>query len=94
MTDMITDAMARRIAMDWHGGQISALYSFGSTGGIRDLGALRGEISRELQTLDVGKERRPLLALDKYVREAGERPPIPGWSGLWDCTTRVTVDMC
>jgi hypothetical protein len=28
--------------------------------------------------------RRELLALDKYVRTAGERPTQTGWSCLWD----------
>lgn len=32
---LISSGEARRIAMEWHGGQTSALYSFGSTGRIR-----------------------------------------------------------
>ena len=90
---IINDGQARRIAMEWHGGQSSPLYSFGSCGAIDDLDRLRNEISRDLQTLDVGAERRELLALDKYVRNAGQRERVPGWSGLWDETT-VELEDC
>ena len=83
VTAVITDGQARRIASDWHGGISSALYSLASSGAI-DLHRVRGEISRELWQLDVGEVRRELLALDKYVRTAGERPTQAGWSRLWD----------
>ncbi|GAA1029199.1 hypothetical protein GCM10009565_59170 [Amycolatopsis albidoflavus] len=89
-TVMITDGQARRIASDWHGGMSSALYSLASSGAI-DLDRLRDEISRELRQLDVGEVRRELLALDKYVRTAGARPPRAGWSRLWD-DSPVTVN--
>lgn len=83
---MINDGQARRIAMVWHGGQWSNLYSFGSSGAIVDLEMLRREITAELVTLPVGIERRELLALDKYVRTVGNRGAMPGWSDLWDDT--------
>ena len=87
---MISDGQARRIASEWHGGMSSALYSFASSGAV-DLGRVRDEISRELWQLDVGAARRELLALDKYVRIAGQRPARDGWSRLWD-DSPVTVD--
>jgi hypothetical protein len=90
---VINDGQARRIAMEWHGGQSSALYSFGSCGAVIDLERLRNEISRDLQQLDVGIERRELLALDKYVRNAGRRPEVPGWSRLWD-DSAVELNHC
>jgi hypothetical protein len=90
---MINDGQARRIAMEWHGGQWTALYSFGSSGAIVDLEALRREITAELVTLPVGIERRELLALDKYVRTAGNRPSMPGWSKLWD-NTKTRLEDC
>ncbi|SEP50638.1 hypothetical protein SAMN04489732_114225 [Amycolatopsis saalfeldensis] len=80
---MISDGQARRIASDWHGGMSSALYSLASSGAI-DLDHARDEISRELQSLDVGEVRRELLALDKYVRTAGERTAVAEWFRLWD----------
>jgi len=90
---MINDGQARRIAMSWHGGQWSNLYSFGSSGAIIDLETLRNEISQEVQTLPIGIERRELLALDKYVRTAGNRPVMPDWSKLWD-ETPVRLENC
>ena len=90
VTVMINDGQARRIASDWHGGMSSALYSLASSGAI-ELDRVRDEISRELWKLDVGKVRRELLALDKYVRTTGARPTQAGWFRLWDDST-VTVD--
>jgi hypothetical protein len=87
---VISDGQARRIASDWHGGMSSALYSLASSGAIA-LGRVRDEISRELRQLDVGEVRRELLALDKYVRTAGERPTQTGWSRLWD-SSPVSID--
>ncbi|TCO49652.1 hypothetical protein EV192_11417 [Actinocrispum wychmicini] len=83
VTVMITDGQARRIASGWHGGMSSALYSLASSGAI-DLDRVRDEISRELWRLDVGQVRRELLALDKYVRTAGERTAVAEWFRLWD----------
>ncbi|MDX8143291.1 hypothetical protein SK854_14275 [Lentzea sp. BCCO 10_0061] len=80
---MISDGQARRIASDWHGGMSSALYSLASSGAV-DLDRARDEISRELQNLDVGEIRRELLALDKYVRTAGERTAVAEWFRFWD----------
>lgn len=90
VTVMVTDGQARRIASGWHGGMSSALYSLASSGVI-DLDRVRDEISRELWQLDVGKVRRELLALDKYVRTAGARSAQAGWSRWWD-DSPVTVD--
>ncbi|SDM98584.1 hypothetical protein SAMN04488074_1312 [Lentzea albidocapillata subsp. violacea] len=80
---MISDGLARRIASDWHGGMSSALYSLASSGAV-DLDRARDEISCELQSLDAGEIRRELLALDKYVRTAGERTAVAEWFRLWD----------
>lgn len=80
---LIGDGQARRVASEWHGGMSSALYSLASSGAV-DLGRVRDEISRELLKLDVGKVRRELLALDKYVRTAGERTAVAEWFRLWD----------
>lgn len=90
VTVTITDGQARRIASEWHGGMSSALCSLASSGAI-DLDRVRDEISRKLWQLDVGEVRRELLALDKYVRTAGERSTQTGWSRLWD-DSPVSVD--
>lgn len=87
---VIGDGQARRIASDWHGGMSSALHSLASSGAIA-LDRVRDEISRELWQLDVAEVRRELLALDKYVRTAGERPTQTGWSRLWD-NSPVSID--
>lgn len=93
MRPVITDAQARTVAADWHGGQSSPLYALASSGAIPDVDAVRGEISADLSTVDVGTERRPLLALDTYVREHGQRGPVSGWAALWD-STPPTLDQC
>jgi DNA-binding PadR family transcriptional regulator len=80
---MISDGQARRIASEWHGGMSSALYALTSCGAI-DLDRARDEITRELLKLEVGEVRRELLALDKYVRTAGERTAVAEWFRLWD----------
>jgi hypothetical protein len=90
--DMITDSQARRIAAEWHGGQASALYALASSGAV-DADAVRNEISRDIVTLEVGVARRDLLALDTYVRHAGERGRQEGWARLWD-ETPVRVSQC
>lgn len=90
VTVMISDGQARRIASDWHSGMSSALYSLVSSGAI-NLDRVRDEISRSLCQLDVGEVRRELLALDKYVRTAGERPAQRRWPHFWD-NSPVSVD--
>lgn len=84
--NMITDAQARSIAAAWHGGQTSPLCALATSGAIVDVDDVQREISRDLETLDIGRVRRPLLALDIYVREHGQRGPVSGWSDLWDDT--------
>lgn len=87
---LITDGQARRIAADWHVGMSSALYALASSGAV-ELDRLRNEISQELWKLELGPDRRELLALDKYVRTVGERIALPGWPDLWD-ETPVILD--
>ena len=82
---VITDAQARKIASDWHGGQWSALYSLASAGYV-DRDRVRAEIAAAVQALDVGEVRRDLLALDKYVTQRADTGPVPGWHELWDPT--------
>jgi hypothetical protein len=89
---LISDAQARSIASAYHGGQFSALYSLSSTGAI-DVERVTSEVSTAVQELEPGPDRRPLLALDKYVRTHGTRGPVPGWSKLWD-DDEPTADQC
>lgn len=88
---VINDGQARVIASDWHGGQGSSMYSLTSCGAIDD--RLHDEIEQAIREASIGQRRLSLLALDRYVRQAGERGPISGWSGLWD-DTPVTVEQC
>lgn len=81
----ITDGRARRIAADWYGGQGSALWSFATTGEIRDLDELTDDIYWQLQQVRLpDSDDRELRELLRYVETAGPRPPPPGWSRLWD----------
>jgi len=91
--NVISDAQARTIAADWHGGQASALYSLASSGAITDPAGTKFEISRDVRSLDTGRARRPLLALYKYVEHHGERGPVEGWAQLWDAT-EPTLEEC
>jgi hypothetical protein len=81
---IVTDAAARVIAMDWHGGQGSALYSFGSCGAIDDPGRLQAEIRQELLGRGSGDPAiLPLESLLTYVATTGVRGAVTGWSKLW-----------
>ena len=92
---VITDGAARSIAAGWQslGAHGIRFASLASTGTISDVAALRNDISRELQNLETGIERRELLALDKYVRTVGERGAVAGWVKLWD-DTPVSLGDC
>lgn len=94
MTARITDGQARRIASDWHGGQWSPLYMLASTGATKDsryrLSDVVVAIQRELLPERLAESERlfpgagrDLRALLAYVRAAGARGPVPGWSDLW-----------
>lgn len=72
-----TDGEARVVAAQWHGGQLSALYSLASCGAIRDDCA--DEIAFEFYQTGA----RELLALLAYVNQAGERGPVRDWSTIW-----------
>jgi hypothetical protein len=81
--DVISDACARMIASQWHGGQFSALYALASSGAIEAV-----DVSRELQGVQAVTQRpashtAELNALAAYVRHHGARGPVPGWSSLW-----------
>jgi hypothetical protein len=78
MNRLLSDAQARRIAAQWHGGQTSALCSLATTGHL-DRDQLRTEIAGELRCLEQNPDyyeepdylRTELRALDKY---AAQRP--------------------
>lgn len=79
---VITNLEARVIASQWHGGQMSALYSFASCGAIRD--DLSDECRYTFHTSysDASDSPRELLALRDYVNFYGLRGPVEGWSQL------------
>lgn len=81
----ISDAAARMIASQLHGGQASALYSFASTGYI-DIERLPGELMACYREVDL--EANPELegmisALGTYVIDRPHRGAVEGWSKLW-----------
>jgi hypothetical protein len=80
---VISDACARVIASQWHGGQRSSLYSLSSCGAIDDRAL--SEIDQELgDREESGPEvKRPLIALRAYVLIKGQRGRQEGWSALW-----------
>lgn len=74
----IPDSTARRIAMQWHGGQASALYSLGSCGAI-DLSALVQELGVVYVKARDEHDQLALNELARYVEARGERDELPGW---------------
>lgn len=80
----ITDACARVIASWWHNGQASLGYAFTSTGAIPDDPS---DLWRELCAADYQRmapqDKRAADALGTYLRAAGPRGPVDGWSTLW-----------
>lgn len=81
----LPDSAARRIAMQWHSGDASALYSFGSCGHINEKRLLRElhRTRREARSLeDVAQsstEFHRLNLLTHYVVTHGDRRSVPNW---------------
>jgi hypothetical protein len=85
MSHPMSDTHARVTAMAWHGGQGSALYSFGSSGAIpADRDGLFMEIARAGREADSRASIDALTALDRYIESTPPREPQDGWAGLWD----------
>jgi hypothetical protein len=85
---IIADSTARRIALQWHGGQTSALYSFGSCGAI-DYEAVEPEVQSCLRDCDPSTDEgladwAALQFLSGYLAVKGDRDAIPGWHRLTD----------
>ena len=84
---MITDAEAKRIASEWHGGGGTALYALASTGAIdtaRWDHRLEFDIISECRrVVRSGKteDAKELYSLWEYVAVNGPRGPVDGWSG-------------
>lgn len=74
----IDDATARRIAMLYHRGQGSELYSFGSSGKIDRL-RLTPEMLITFTEYEDADSRLMMNALGRYVAEHGNRPRQKGW---------------
>lgn len=86
MEVVMTDATARVIASQLHGGQASDLYTFASTGYIRD--TLMREIehlAQEFDEYDPSQRRIAHLAayLAQRISQPRGRQPVKGWSELW-----------
>lgn len=97
----ISDAQARTIASQWHGGQASGLYSFTSTGVVDRVvvAEVVAELSAALEAaalddtnIELQDNARDLRALAKYVISVGRRTtPVPGWSKLHDSTAPTSA---
>lgn len=80
----IGDTAARLIAMGFHGGQSSALYSLGSSGAV-DYDRLSHEIWTDYNAEDVTDDaRRKLDHLSTYAIEHQGRGRVEGWFALTD----------
>lgn len=66
---MIRKPTARLIASEWHGGQWTNLYSFASTGTVRDTKGLVSEI-RDCMPYANATERKRLQMLADFVLSA------------------------
>lgn len=66
---MIRKPTARLIASEWHGGQWTNLYSFASTGTVRDMQGLISEI-RDCMRYANATERKRLHMLTRFVLRA------------------------
>lgn len=80
---IISDAAARMIAAQWHGGQSSALYSFVSTGAV-DREELTRELDSNLNDENTNDDGRAwLLTLKAYLEARTDVGPVKGWHKLW-----------
>jgi hypothetical protein len=85
MSNIISDRTARRVASEWHSGQVSALLSLATTGAIL-YSRTEDEILSELDanesdvtSAEARTNRIELQGLLAYVQYHGPRPPIAGW---------------
>lgn len=79
---VIDDGTARRLAMQLHGGQATAMYSLGSCGAINQED-LAWEMVRDMHSIPRGDELRLWYDdLASYCIEKGDRGPQEGWYRL------------
>ncbi|WMM74429.1 hypothetical protein RCF27_09175 [Rhodococcus pyridinivorans] len=78
----ISDAAARVIASQFHDGQLSALYSFTSTGAI-DREAFFSELARTMAGVEDEDVKKHLEALEQYAWTREDKGPQENWSKLW-----------
>jgi hypothetical protein len=79
----ITDAAARVIASQLHGGETSALYSLSSAGAIDEDG-LAHELAHLKNDRDMPVEvGRWLEALESYAMHRESTAPVEDWHKLW-----------
>lgn len=81
MTTLLSNGAARAIAYDWHGGQVSALYGFASTGRCTDwqLPQAVNEVQHEIGCLPGGRAHsdfRRLRNLLAYLEDDAARRGI------------------
>ena len=85
--EMITDGQARRIASEWHDGQVSGLYSLASTGRVDS--EIRDAVQR---VISQNARNRELMALRVYVFGTPNRSSVPGWHAEWSEAVPTIAD--
>lgn len=93
---MITIGQARRILMEWHGGQGTAVYSVGSTGKVNMLPETIEELEADRRSVahdpgrwdDNGLCDRELAAVIEWLRSRRSLGSVPRdvWLAAWDDT--------
>lgn len=70
----MTDEQARNLAYGWHGGMLSPLYAFASSGLVKSVPQLRNEI-RDCTAFCSPKDRRELESLLVYIDANVQKTP-------------------
>lgn len=85
----IDHGTARTIANWWHDGGHG--YAFASTGVIDD--HVRAWMRKCPAEREPGDLRLALEELTRYIRESGDRGPVPYWSDMWASSDSYTVTL-
>lgn len=91
---LITDAAARVIASQLHGGQETDLYAFASSGAIQEDLLVELQGIRRDETLDdtARSWTKPLRRYIKARTREGATDRVPGWVGLWLAEQPIEVE--
>lgn len=74
------DTTARRVACEWHGGQVAPSYALCSSGAIVE--GIGRELIETLREVRTPSERRTIARLLRYVARHGRRGAVSGWGRM------------